>query len=62
VPANTPDLDPIEMVFAKIKKLTGRAAAGCAITLRDALGSALDADRPDECANNRHAGWALPSP
>jgi transposase len=58
LPAYSPDLNPIEMVFAKIKALVRSAASRCAETLCAALKSALDAITPNECANYiRHTGY-----
>lgn len=58
LPAYSPDLNPIEMVFAKIKALVRSAAARCVEALRAALKSALDAIAPNECAKYiRHAGY-----
>jgi transposase len=59
LPAYSPDLNPIEMVFAKLKALVRSAAARCADTLCSAIASALDAFNPHECAQYlRHAGYA----
>ena len=59
LPAYSPDLNPIEMVFAKIKALVRSAAARCADTLGAAIASALTAIPPKECARYlRHAGYA----
>lgn len=59
LPAYSPDLNPIEMVFAKIKAIVRSAAARCADTLCAALASALSAFTQEECANYlRHAGYA----
>lgn len=59
LPAYSPDLNPIEMVFAKIKALVRSAAARCADTLCVALASALADFTANECANYiRHAGYA----
>lgn len=59
LPAYSPDLNPIEMLFAKIKALVRSAAARCADTLCSALKSALEAVTQTECANYlRHAGYA----
>jgi len=59
LPAYSPDLNPIEMVFAKIKALVTSAAARCADTLCTAIASALTAFTPQECARYfRHAGYA----
>ena len=58
LPAYSPDLNPIEMVFAKIKAWVRSAAARCAETLCVALKSAIEAITKDECANYiRHAGY-----
>jgi transposase len=59
LPAYSPDLNPIEMVFAKLKALVRNAAARCADTLCSAIASALAAFIPQECARYlRHAGHA----
>lgn len=59
LPAYSPDLNPIEMVFAKLKALVRNAAARCADTLCSAIASALAAFTPQECARYlRHAGYA----
>ena len=58
LPAYSPDLNPIEMVFAKIKAIVRSATARCFDTLCTAIGAALKAIPPDECANYlRHAGY-----
>lgn len=48
LPASSPDLNPIEMVFAKIRTLVRSAEARCAETLCAALASALAAFTPEE--------------
>ena len=59
LPAYSPDLNPIEMVFAKIKTLVRSAAARCAETLCAAIASALTEITPKECVRYlRHAGYA----
>ena len=59
LPAYSPDLTLIEMVFAKIKALVCSAAARCADTLCSAIASALPAFTPKRCAPYlRHAGYA----
>ena len=59
LPAYSPDLNPIEMLFAKIKTIVRCAAARSFDTLCDALAQALKAVQPHECANYlRHAGYA----
>ncbi len=58
LPAYSPDLNPIEMLFAKLKSIVRGAAARCFDTLCDALKSALQAVSDHECANYvRHAGY-----
>ena len=46
-----PDLNPIEQVFAKLKHLLRKAAARTADTVCAAIGEALQAFAPEECAN-----------
>jgi transposase len=58
LPAYSPDLNPIEMMFAKIKALVRSAAPRCFDSLAKAIGAALEAVTPDECAAYlRHAGY-----
>lgn len=58
LPAYSPDLNPIEMLFAKIKTIVRSEAARCFDSLCDALKKALEAVKPDECSNYiRHAGY-----
>ena len=59
LPPYSPDLNPIEMAFAKLKALLRKAAARTKDSLWDAIGQVLDAFPPDECANYlTHAGYA----
>jgi len=59
LPKYSPDLNPIEQVFAKIKHLLRKAAARTQETVSDAIGQTLDAFTPDECANYfRNSGYA----
>jgi len=59
LPAYSPDLNPIEMVFARLKALVRSAAPRCADSLCSAIASALTAFKPKECARYlRHAGYA----
>jgi transposase len=50
LPPDSPDFDPIEQVFAKVKALLRTAAARTAadLTIADACAAA----RPDECRND----------
>jgi transposase len=51
LPAYSPDLNPIEQLFAKLKALLREAAARTKEALWSAIGSLLDRFTPDECAN-----------
>jgi transposase len=51
LPKYSPDLNPIEQVFAKIKHLLRKAAARTVDTVCHALAEALKAFEPNECAN-----------
>jgi transposase len=59
LPPYSPDLNPIEMAFAKLKALLRKAAARTLDALWDAIAQVLGAFTPDECANYLvHAGYA----
>lgn len=59
LPPYSPDLNPIEMAFAKLKTLLRKAAARTRDKLWDAVAEVLQAFTPDECANYlAHAGYA----
>src|SRR6266568_887005 len=51
LPKYSPDLNPIEQVFAKLKHLLRKAAARTLDAVYYALAEALRAFTPDECAN-----------
>ena len=51
LPKYSPDLNPIEQVFAKLKHLLRKAAARTVDTVCTAIGQVLDAFSPEECAN-----------
>jgi transposase len=51
LPKYSPDLNPIEQVFAKLKHLLRKAAARTADAVCTAIADALDAFTPQECAN-----------
>ena len=51
LPKYSPDLNPIEQVFAKLKHLLRRAAARNFDTVCAAIGQLLDSFTPQECAN-----------
>jgi transposase len=58
LPPYSPDLNPIEQVFAKLKALLRRAATRTVDALWHAIGQALDAFSPAECAHYlAHAGY-----
>ena len=59
LPPYSPDLNPIEMVFAKLKALLRKAAERTRDALWHRIGLLLDAFTPTECANYlAHAGYA----
>jgi transposase len=51
LPPYSPDLNPIEQVFAKLKQLLRSAAARSRDALWDAIGALLARFQPDECSN-----------
>jgi len=51
LPKYSPDLNPIEQVFAKLKHLIRNAAARTVDAVCVAIGEALQAFTPEECAN-----------
>lgn len=59
LPPYSPDLNPIEMVFAKLKTLFRKADTRCIETAWRKLGDLLGNFKPDECARYlKHAGYA----
>jgi len=59
LPPYSPDLNPIELLFAKLKALLRKAAERTIEDLWRRIGSLLDAFTPSECAAYlRHAGYA----
>ena len=62
-PPYSPDLNPIELAFSKLKRLLRKAAERTVEGLWAALGRLLDRFSPQECANYfRHRGYtATPS-
>jgi transposase len=59
LPPYSPDLNPIENAFAKLKALLRKAAERTRETLWRRIGLLLDEFSPDECSNYiRHAGYA----
>jgi transposase len=62
LPPYSPDLNPIEQVFAKLKALLRKAAARSIEALWDAVGKLLQRFAPQECANYfDNAGYGLSS-
>ena len=58
LPAYSPDLNPIELAFSKLKRLLRKAEARTVEALWELLGRLLDRFSPQECANYiRHAGY-----
>ena len=51
LPKYSPDLNPIEQVFAKLKHLLRKAAARTIETVVAAIGERLDTFTPQECAS-----------
>lgn len=51
LPPYSPDFNPIENAFSKLKTLLRKAAARTRDALWDAVGTALNAFTPDECQN-----------
>lgn len=59
LPPYSPDLNPIEMVFAKLKTLFRKADERTIEAAWRRVGTLLDAFTPTECKNYlRHAGYA----
>ena len=58
LPAYSPDFNPIEQVFAKVKELLRKAAARSFDAICDALKTILERFSPAECSKYiRHAGY-----
>jgi transposase len=51
LPKYSPDLNPIEQVFAKLKHLLRKAAARNIEAVTEAIGQLLNAFTPQECSN-----------
>ena len=59
LPPYSPDLNPIEQVFAKLKTLLRKAAKRTVEATWTCIGSLIGQFQPDECAAYlRHAGYA----
>jgi transposase len=59
LPPYSPDLNPIEQAFAKLKTLLRKAAARTTEATTDTIGSSINFFTPSECANHLvNAGYA----
>ena len=59
LPKYSPDLNPIEQLFAKLKHWLRKAAGRSADAVCNAIGPILATITPDECSNYfTHAGYA----
>ena len=59
LPPYSPDLNPIEKLFSKVKALLNKAAARTTEILWQEIGRILDTISPQECANYfNSAGYA----
>ena len=59
LPRYSPDLNPIEQVFAKLKHLLRKAAARTKQAVWQTIGTLLDSFSPEECANYfQNSGYA----
>ncbi|MBS0385156.1 MAG: transposase, partial [Proteobacteria bacterium] len=61
LPPYSPDFNPIENAFAKLKAILRKAAARTRDDLWDAIGQALSAFTPAECANYFEAAGYAPN-
>ena len=60
LPPSSPDFNPMEQAFAKLKALLRQAAARTVDGLEAATAAALEACSPEECANDiTHAGYRM---
>ena len=60
LPSYSPDFNPIEHLFAKLKELLRKAAARTREALWDAIGRHLEDFTPEECRNYlAHCGYEL---
>ena len=59
LPPYSPDLNPIELAFAKLKSLLRTAAARAVQDIEETIGELLDQFTPREChAYFRHCGYS----
>ena len=58
LPPYSPDLNPIELAYAKLKTLLRKVGKRTIKELEDFLGQAIDLFSPEECQNYmRHCGY-----
>ena len=63
LPAYSPDLNPIEQAFAKLKAALRKGAARTVTALGKLIGKLLKTFAPEQCANYfRHAGYGQGAP
>jgi transposase len=63
LPPYSPDLNPIEQVFSKLKTLLRKTAARTVDALWSAIGKLLDSFSPQECSNYlANSGYLLRQP
>jgi HEPN domain-containing protein len=63
LPPYSPDFNPIENVFSKIKAKLRAAAKRTVLELEDYLGEMVDVLAPEECHNYfRHCGYRVSTP
>ena len=59
LPPYSPDLNPIEQAFAKLKAMLRKAAERTIPALWDRIGTLIDAFTPEECRNYfKHTGYS----
>ncbi|MEZ5824924.1 MAG: transposase, partial [Geminicoccaceae bacterium] len=60
LPPYSPDLNPIEQVFAKLKNFLRKTSARTLDALEDAIATGLNLFSPAECANYmRNSGYSI---
>jgi len=60
LPAYSPDLNPIEQAFSKLKAALRKGAVRTVAALLKLIGKLVKSCAPEECANYfRHAGYAI---
>jgi transposase len=63
LPPYSPDLNPIELAFAKLKAFLRAARPRTYEQVCTLIAAAIDLFTPEECANYaRHAGYRVPTP